>query len=233
MVVKGQRETVDVRVTYGPMEEETPRTGASSGHWWPRCPCPHISAILSPLSSALPPSLVLAGGLTPSVSCSLFLYYCHYIASCLWLISCHKSIHLCHSSETLPHSLAPGPRARRRVSVRASSSASVSGRLLCPDRPTPVFLTVPLPFSPQIPFVQLHMFLSSNLWVSSLGSCMALTSLPLSSLYKPCTVAGPSLQPESECSLLSCWLSPKPSDNALRLTLCLVARPWACSTWLP
>lgn len=139
MIVTGQREAMSMcYVTDGQMEEEKPRAGASSGRWWPQCPCPHISAILFPLSSAPPPSLVLSGGLTPSVPCSLFLYYCHYIASCFWLISCHKSIHLCHSSETVPHSLAPGPRARRRVSVRAgaspalaSGSASVSGRLIC------------------------------------------------------------------------------------------------------
>lgn len=139
MIVKGQREAVDVCVTYGQMEKETLRTEASSGCWWPPCPCPRISAILFPLPSALLPSLVLTGGLTPSVPCSLFLYYCHYIASCLWLIFCHESIHL-HHSETLAHSLAPRPRTRHRVSVRArvcppaSSSASVSGRLIClPD----------------------------------------------------------------------------------------------------
>lgn len=176
MIVKGQKEAVDVCVTYGQMEEEASRTGASSGRWWPQCPCPHISAILSLLLSALPPCLVFTGRLTPSLPCSLFLYYCHYIASCLWLISCHESIHLCHSSETLPHFLAPGPRARRRVSVRAgvssalaSGSASVSGRLICSCCPTPVFLIVPLPFSPRIPFVWFHMFLSSNLWSCLLG----------------------------------------------------------------
>jgi hypothetical protein len=130
--VKGQREAVDVCVTYGQMEKETPRTEASSGCWWPPCPCPHISAILSPLPSALLPSLVLTGGLTRSVPYSLFLYYCHYIASYLWLIFCHESIHLCHSSETLAHSLAPRPRARRRVSVRAESwCLSSTGLQLC------------------------------------------------------------------------------------------------------
>lgn len=163
MIVKGQREAVDVCVTYGQTEEETPRTGASSGCWWPQCPCLHISAILSPLSSALPLSLVPTGGLTHSVFCSLFLYYCHYIASCLWLISCHESIHLCHSLETLPHSLAPGPRARRRVPESWCFSGSASVWLICSYRPIPVFLRVPLPFNPWIPFVQLHMFFSSNL----------------------------------------------------------------------
>lgn len=78
--MKWQQEAVDVCVTFGQMEKEKPRTGASSGLWWPQCPSPHISAILSPLQSALPPSLVLTGLSVPS---SLSLYYCHYIASCL------------------------------------------------------------------------------------------------------------------------------------------------------
>lgn len=80
MVAKWQQEAVDVCVTFGQMEKEKLRTGASSGLWWPQCPYPHISAILSLLLSALPPSLVLTGLSVPS---SLFLYYCHYIGSCL------------------------------------------------------------------------------------------------------------------------------------------------------
>lgn len=152
---------------------------------------------------------------------------------CLLPLLCHESIHLCHSSEILSHS---------GIQTQSCESwcLSITGLCLCvwPMRllrlPTSVFLTVPLPFRPWIPFVRLRMFLSSNLRVLSLGFCVDFTSLPPSSPYKPCTVAGPSLQLESECSLLSCWLPPKPRQCPLpRLTSRLVARPWVGSTWLP
>lgn len=128
---------------------------------------------------------------------------------CLLPLLCHESIRLCHSSEILSHS---------GIQTQSCESwcLSITGLCLCvwPTclllLPTPVFLTVPLPFRPWIPFVRLRMFLSSNLWVLSLGFCVDLTSLPPSSPYKPCRVAGPSLQLESGYSLLSCWLPQKP-----------------------
>lgn len=174
----------------------------SSGLWWPQCPYPHISAILSLLLSALPPSLVLPGRSVPTLSAFI-------TVTVLPASACHESIRLCHSSEILFHS---------GIQTQSCESwcLSITGLCLCVWPmcllllPTLVFLTVSLPFRPWIPFVRLCMFLSSDLWVSSLGFCVDLTSLPPSSPYKPCRVAGPSLQLESGYSLLSCWLPPKP-----------------------
>lgn len=203
-------------MTHGQMKRENPRTGVSSGLWWPQCPCPHISAILSSLLSALPPSLVLTGLPILSVPSSLSLDYCCCIASCLCLspsvMSPSISVTPQRRSPTLWHS---GPELgvgslRKLVPLHRWPLSLWLASSVCFYHPTPIFLTVPLPFSLWIPFVRLRMFLSSNLWVLSRGLCVDFTSLPPSSPYKPGTAAGPSLQPERECRLLSCWLPPKP-----------------------